>query len=69
VPGGFADRKMTGVSFSIGDVDTTNTTGWWSCPGCGVEAELSAGATAGCEVPCPDCAGPMVEQWYWDAAA
>jgi hypothetical protein len=50
-------------------VDATNTTGWWSCTDCGIEAELSAGATGGCQVPCPDCAGPMVEQWNWDAAA
>jgi hypothetical protein len=53
---------------TIGTV-TGTTTGWWSCPECAVDAELSDAATAGCEVPCPDCGGAMVEQWRWDAAA
>jgi hypothetical protein len=43
-----------------GVMDTTNTTGWWSCPGCGVDAELPEVDLAGYEVPCPDCAEPMV---------
>jgi hypothetical protein len=60
---------MTGVGFSIAAMDTTMTTAWWSCPECAVEAELPAGATAGCQVPCPDCGDPMTEQWVWDAAA
>lgn len=60
---------MTPVSFTISDMDTTITTGWWSCPGCAVEAELPVSATSGCEVPCPDCGGPMAEQWRWDTAA
>ncbi|HZG91905.1 MAG TPA: hypothetical protein VEZ42_16960 [Pseudonocardia sp.] len=50
-------------------MDTMMTTGWWNCAECGVDAELAAGATAGCEVPCPDCGDPMVEQWQWEAAA
>jgi len=37
----------------------TNTTGWWSCPGCDVDAELPEALT-GYEVPCPDCAEPML---------
>jgi hypothetical protein len=50
-------------------MDTTITTGWWMCTGCGVEAELPVSATSGCEVPCPDCAEPMAERWRWDALA
>ena len=41
-------------------MDTTNTTGWWSCPGCGVDAELAEPDLTGYEVPCPDCAEPML---------
>ncbi|MBW0105589.1 hypothetical protein [Pseudonocardia sp. KRD291] len=44
-------------------------TAWCSCSGCGVEAELPAEETAGVEVPCPDCAGPMSELWSWESAA
>lgn len=43
-----------------GVMETTNTTGWWSCPGCDVDAELPESSFAGYEVPCPDCAEPMV---------
>jgi hypothetical protein len=50
-------------------MDTTITTGWWGCAGCGVEAELPVTATVGCEVPCPDCGEPMAEKWRWDAMA
>jgi uncharacterized paraquat-inducible protein A len=50
-------------------MDTTITTGWWSCPGCGVEVELPTTAASGCTVPCPDCGEAMSEQWQWDAAA
>jgi predicted RNA-binding Zn-ribbon protein involved in translation (DUF1610 family) len=50
-------------------MDTTITTGWWACIGCGVEAELPVTATAGCEVPCPDCGEPMTENWRWEAVA
>jgi hypothetical protein len=60
---------MTGVSFSIGGMDTTNTTGWWGCSGCSVDAELPVSATAGCQVPCPDCGEPMTESWSWETAA
>jgi uncharacterized paraquat-inducible protein A len=60
---------MTAVSFTIGPMDTTVTTGWWDCPGCGVEAELPTGATAGWQVPCPDCGEAMAEQWRWETAA
>lgn len=56
------------MSFTIDGMDTTMT-GWWSCSGCAVEAELPVRATAGCEVPCPDCGDAMTEQWSWDAAA
>ncbi|SFO38989.1 hypothetical protein SAMN05216207_105027 [Pseudonocardia ammonioxydans] len=42
---------------------------WCRCAGCGVQAELPAGETAGVEVPCPDCAGPMTEEWTWETAA
>lgn len=45
------------------------TTGWWSCVGCDVEAELPAVAPWGCQVPCPDCGAAMTEQWSWDAVA
>jgi hypothetical protein len=50
-------------------MDTTITTGWWTCPGCGVEAELPVPVMTNWEVPCPDCGAPMIEQWRWDAAA
>ncbi len=41
-------------------METTNTTGWWSCQGCGVDAELPEFDLSGYEVPCPDCTEPMV---------
>jgi hypothetical protein len=50
-------------------MDTTITTGWWGCAGCGVDAELPVAATAGCEVPCPDCGDPMTENWRWESVA
>lgn len=60
---------MTGVSFTMAVMETTITTGWWTCSGCAVEAELPTTVTTGCEVPCPDCGSGMYEQWRWDAAA
>jgi uncharacterized paraquat-inducible protein A len=50
-------------------MDNTITTGWWTCSGCGIDAELPIAATGGCEVPCPDCEDAMAEQWRWDAVA
>jgi hypothetical protein len=50
-------------------MDTMTATGWWACSECGVEAELPAPDTLGLMVTCPDCAGEMQEQWYWDSAA
>ena len=44
-------------------------TGWWTCAGCEIDAELPVAATAGCEVPCPDCGQGMAEQWCWDTAS
>jgi hypothetical protein len=41
-------------------METTNTTGWWSCLSCDVDAELPESSLAGYEVPCPDCTEPMV---------
>jgi hypothetical protein len=40
-------------------METTNS-GWWSCLGCGVDAELPEAGPVGYEVPCPDCAEAMV---------
>lgn len=60
---------MTGVSFTIDAMETTNTTGWWSCPDCVIDVELPLVATSGCEVPCPDCGAVMSEQWRWDVMA
>lgn len=42
---------------------------WCRCAGCGAEAELPAAETAGVEVPCPDCADPMSEEFSWETAA
>ncbi|MEJ3652842.1 hypothetical protein WEH80_07655 [Actinomycetes bacterium KLBMP 9759] len=50
-------------------METTNTTGWWNCLGCGVEAELAGAEPAGCEVPCPDCGAPMTQWRQWETAA
>lgn len=50
-------------------MDTTNTTAWWTCSECGGDAELPATETVGFEVVCPDCTGPMAEQWRWESAA
>ena len=64
--------KMTGVSFSVAAMDTTDTTAWWQCPGCGVEAELALESvvTAGpAAQPCPDCGEAMVERLPWEVAA
>ena len=35
-------------------------TSWWTCPGCGVDAELPEVGAVGYEVPCPDCPEAMV---------
>jgi len=48
-------------------MDTTNTTGWWTCSDCGVDAALPALDTAGFLVGCPDCDGVMAEQWHWES--
>lgn len=48
---------------------TTSTTVWWSCPDCGVDAEISGPEGAAGAVPCPDCTAPMAEAWRWDAAS
>jgi predicted RNA-binding Zn-ribbon protein involved in translation (DUF1610 family) len=48
---------------------TTNTTGWWSCAGCGVDVELVDLEPTGCEVPCPDCGEAMIEWCSWENAA
>ena len=50
-------------------METTDTTAWWSCTGCGVDAELAAADLIGYEVPCPDCAEPMVLWRGGDALA
>jgi hypothetical protein len=53
-------------------METTDTTGWWHCPGCGVDAELEFEPGAGAEPtaqPCPDCAEPMLERLPWEVAA
>ncbi len=56
---------MTTAAIPVGPI----TTGWWLCAGCGGEAELPITATAGCEVPCPDCETGMSQQWCWDIVA
>lgn len=43
--------------------------GWWACVDCGVDAELPDLGAAGFLVECPECGGPMSEQWSWDVAA
>ncbi|MGI5125174.1 hypothetical protein ACQEVB_00025 [Pseudonocardia sp. CA-107938] len=52
-------------------METTDTTGWWHCPGCGVDAELELDAVAAepTTQPCPDCAEPMLERQPWGVAA
>jgi hypothetical protein len=50
-------------------METTNTTGWWTCSDCGADAELMSCDTTGFRVDCPDCAGLMAEQWRWENAA
>jgi hypothetical protein len=35
-------------------------TSWWTCPGCGVDAELPEVGAVGYEMPCPDCPEAMV---------
>ena len=59
---------MTGVSFTVWVMRTTSTTEWWSCAGCGADAELAGGDLTGFEVPCPDCGQPMTAWLRWDAA-
>lgn len=36
---------------------------WWTCPGCGQDAELAGPEPAGCAVPCPDCSQAMMLCW------
>ncbi|MDN5861015.1 MAG: hypothetical protein L0H84_20610 [Pseudonocardia sp.] len=53
-------------------METTDTTGWWHCPGCGVDAELEIDPAVGAELtaqPCPDCTEPMRERSLWVVAA
>jgi hypothetical protein len=45
---------------------TTTTTGWWTCLGCGADAELQGGDLTGYEMPCPDCGAAMTEWLRWD---
>ena len=62
----------SGVIYRWG-METTDTTGWWACAGCGVDAELDVGLVeaelTGCAVPCPDCGEPMTERQVWEVAA
>ena len=63
---------MTGLSFTVARMETTDTTGWWHCPGCGVDAELEFEPGVGADPtaqPCPDCAEPMLERLPWEVAA
>lgn len=60
---------MTGLSFTLWRMLTTNTTGWWNCTGCGADAELAGADLTGYEVPCPDCGEPMIQWRQWDVAA
>lgn len=41
-------------------METMNPTGWWTCLGCRVDAELPESVFARYDVPCPDCSEPMV---------
>lgn len=50
-------------------METTDTTGWWHCPGCGVDAELDAATEPSTTQPCPDCNEPMLEPSLWVVAA
>jgi hypothetical protein len=59
---------MTTVLFTLGAMDSTTATGWWTCAECGIDAELPGPDTSGFHVPCPDCPGLMTEQWTWDPA-
>ena len=43
-----------------------NITGWWTCSGCGAEAELTDGDYSGYEMPCPDCDAGMTEWARWE---
>jgi hypothetical protein len=47
---------------------TSGTTCWWTCPVCGVDAELVGGDLAGYEMPCLDCGAAMTEWLRWDTA-
>lgn len=47
---------------------TTSAIAWWTCPGCGVDAELAGGDLTGFEMPCPDCGHGMTEWLRWDTA-
>lgn len=50
-------------------METTNTTGWWSCAGCDVDVELANVELTGVEMPCPDCGEAMTEWCSWENAA
>lgn len=45
------------------------TISWWTCPGCGEDAELTEVGASGCAVPCPDCGDAMVLWWEGRAPA
>jgi hypothetical protein len=64
---------MTGVSFTLADVDVTELDRgdvvWWSCADCGADVELPGVEGAGFLVDCPDCPGSLVELWRWEPEA
>jgi hypothetical protein len=46
-----------------------STTIWWTCPDCGVDAELAGPDHAPGLPACPDCEIPMAESWRWETVA
>lgn len=50
-------------------METTDTTGWWNCQCCDIDAELTGADQIGYEVPCPDCGQPMTQWRQWHTAA
>jgi len=47
---------------------TTSTIAWWTCQGCGADAELVGADLTGFEMPCPECGEAMTEWLRWDTA-
>lgn len=39
---------------------------WCTCVDCDGQAELALPEYGGLQVGCPDCGGPMTEDWRWD---